>query len=102
MRLVQSNIGVDTEIYADTYDWFRWALTPAPSGAGTQSVCGTLANLTVTTNIPNAEILWFADRALTNPLPANTPLVHNTTYFAVQTNSEHTSCSPLAVRVNCP
>lgn len=58
-------------------------VTPAPTGASPQDfpAGATLASLTVT----GTGIIWYDSSTLGNVLPATTPLVSGTTYYASQT-----------------
>lgn len=73
--------------------------TAAPTGASPQSFNAgqTLADLVVT----GSNIVWYASSSdaasAINPLPASTPLVDNTTYYATQTISSCPSTASLAV-----
>jgi hypothetical protein len=71
---------------------------PAPTGATTQSfpAGATLANIVVS----GSTIQWYASATATTPLPLNTPLVNNTTYYATQTINGVQSVARLAVTIN--
>jgi hypothetical protein len=71
---------------------------PAPTGATTQSfpAGATLANIIVS----GSTIQWYASATATTPLPLNTPLVNNTTYYATQTIDGVQSIARLAVSIN--
>ena len=59
---------------------------PAPIAPPNQAVCNsnnTLADLMIT----GAGIVWYASETSTTPLPLNTPLAENTTYYAAQTSA---------------
>jgi hypothetical protein len=73
----------------------------APTGNATQTFVqgATISNLVAT----GSSIVWFASlanaTANTNPLVGTTPLVNNTTYYAMQTVNGCRSSTPLAVTV---
>lgn len=68
-----------------------------PAGAETQQFTQgqTLANLNVTAG---EELIWYAEASLETELEASTPLVHGTTYYAVN-NDEGCMSEALAVTV---
>ena len=72
--------------------------TPAPSAIN-QSFCST-ENATLSSIIINgSSILWYADATSTIPLPSNTLVANNTTYYASQTitNCESTNRIPVTI-----
>ncbi|MFN7675168.1 T9SS type A sorting domain-containing protein [Flavobacterium sp.] len=71
---------------------------PAPTGVTTQSfpAGATLANIIVS----GTSIQWYASATAITPLPLNTPLLNNTTYYATQTINGVQSVARLAVTIN--
>src|SRR5690554_5589039 len=80
--VVSSASPTDFMNYTLTVTGTTCANYPAPTGPAAQSFINTqtLADLDVT----GSDIAWYSDAALTNPIPASTALVNNTTYYATQ------------------
>ncbi|MFN3640316.1 MAG: gliding motility-associated C-terminal domain-containing protein, partial [Flavobacterium sp.] len=80
-------------------------LSEAPSANNTQTFC-TIATVVFTLQnleVNGTNLLWYADQALMNPLPANTALVNNTTYYVTQnTNGCQSTPTPILVLLNTP
>jgi gliding motility-associated-like protein len=73
--------------------------TPAPTATINQSFCST-ENATLSNIIINGSLtLWYVDATSSIPLPSNTLLVNNTTYYASQTinNCESITRTPVTI-----
>ena len=73
----------------------------APTGETTQTICSPLAVIFTLSNlvVNGTNLQWYADAAGTIPLPSDTPLVNNTTYYVTQTVDGCESNAYLAVLV---
>ncbi len=60
---------------------------PAPTGETTQTICNPLAVIFTLNNlvVNGTNLQWYADAEGTIPLPSDTPLANNTTYYVTQT-----------------
>ncbi|MFN4198407.1 MAG: gliding motility-associated C-terminal domain-containing protein [Flavobacterium sp.] len=80
-------------------------LSEAPVVVGSQSFC-TIATVVFTLQnleVSGTNLLWYADQGLTNPLPANTTLANNTTYYVTQnTNGCQSPPAAILVQLNAP
>lgn len=73
----------------------------APTGETTQTICSPLAVIFTLNNliVNGANLQWYADLEGTIPLPSDTPLANNTTYYVTQTVDGCESNEYLAVLV---
>jgi len=76
-----------------------------PTAESVQSFC-TIAAVQITLQnlqVSGTNLLWYADQGITNPLPANTAVTNNTTYYVTQnTNGCQSPPAAILVQLNAP
>ena len=109
-----NNSNTNSTVY---YFFYNWRISPLPACASgrveslvtvntvaapvasspqTLPAGSTLSNVVIT----GQNISWFANAALTTPIPATTPVVNGTTYYATQTVNGCTSAAtPVTINV---